>query len=111
MLDIKETDTELDFSGYYVISINRELTGMQYNDECWDSEKYGCSVRPDFDMEKYEEGKLYIYRLEQNITFYYNDRDWCINRYNLDRRTFFVDALLDDDGYVPFDNNYEVVND
>ena len=93
LIGIENAPQTLDFSNYYVISINRKLTKLQYNNARWDVEKYGSLVRPNFNLDYYEEGKVYLYQLKQKIFFYYNRRDWEIRRYNLDRRRFFFGCI------------------
>lgn len=101
MLRIKEPDVLQDFNNYYVFSFNRELTYLQYNDTRWDLEKYGSNVRLDFNLENYEEGKIYIYRLKKKIFFQFIIEDYEYGRYNLDRRTLFMDNILGDDDFDP----------
>lgn len=102
-LGIEETDQELDFSDYYVISINRKLKRMQCNSMYWNKEKYGSLVRPDFDLDSYDQGKVYLYKLQDKVTFYYNYRDWETVKYNLNRKNFFIDVIEGDEPYLPMD--------
>ena len=101
VLGIEEMDQELDFDNYYAISINRKLKRMQCNNMYWNKKKYGSLVRPDFDLDSYEQGKVYIYRLQDKVTFYFNHRDWNTGKYNLDKKVFFLDSIAGDDPYVP----------
>ena len=101
ILGMEKINQELDFTDYYVISINRKLKRMQCNNMYWDKKEYGSLVRPDFDLDSYDGGKVYIYRLQDKVTFYFNHRDWSTGKYNLDKRNFFLDSLAGDDPYDP----------
>lgn len=79
-----EDDYVLEFPNNYVISISREITDLYCNNIYWNTKKYGSLVRADFDMEKFEKSKIYIYRLNEEIVFYYNARDWDLGNYNMD---------------------------
>lgn len=98
----------LDFTDqYYVFSINRKLTRLRYweSKELWyDVDKYGNLVRADFDLDHYEEGMIYIYRLDRKINFYFNQRDYELDKCNMSARQ--LNALIDEPYepylYVPF---------
>lgn len=108
LFGIQDTDMELCFDNHYVFSVNRRLTRLQYNNTRWDVEEYGSSVRPDFDMDSYEDGKIYLYQLEKDEDFYFNFSDYKLGRYNYNKEHFFIDAIKGEidgdykDGWEPF---------
>lgn len=93
----------LDFTDqYYVFSINRKLTRLRYWDtkDLWpDVDKYGTLVRADFDLDYYEEGMIYIYRLDRKIDFYFNQRDYELDKYNMSGRQ--LNSMIDEP-YEPY---------
>lgn len=93
----------LDFTDqYYVFSINRKLTRLRYWDakDFWpDVDKYGTLVRADFDLDHYEEGMIYIYRLDRKIDFYFNQRDYDLGKYNMSDRQ--LNTMIDEP-YAPY---------
>ena len=91
----------LDFTDqYYVFSINRKLTCLHYkNDEWHNVDKYGNLVRADFDLDHYEEGMIYIYRLDRKVDFYFNQRDFELDKYNMSARQ--LNSMIDEP-YAPY---------
>lgn len=99
LLGIEESDYTFDFLHFYVISISRKLTGLKCNNLYWDKSEYGSLVRADFNLEDYEKDKIYIYQLDEDVNFFYNQRDWEMYNFNLDYGQLFI---LNDEPYEPY---------
>lgn len=101
LIGIEDEGCDLDFlNNYYVFSISRELTALYYNNNVnWDIDEYGSLVRADFDLDNYEENMLYVYRLDEKITFFFNQRDYDLGNYNMSSGQL---NILQDEPYEPY---------
>lgn len=71
VLGVKDSDIQFDFCNYYLISINREVESVEFNKEYCTIEQYGHDVRGKAKTDSYMPGTIYIYKIEDKITFYY----------------------------------------
>ncbi len=75
VLNIKNCAISLDFSYYYLISINREVEKVEFNKQYCTIEKYGHDIRGKNKDDSYVPGTIYIYKMKDKITFYYKMRN------------------------------------
>ena len=73
VLGVKQNELKLSFkdSEYYIISINQELEKVEYNKNDWTIEKYGHTVRGQNKDNSYHLGEIFIYKIGNEIVFYY----------------------------------------
>lgn len=95
LMGMEEQINMLEFPNYYVVSISRKITNLYCNDKYWDTGKFGSLVRADFNLDEFEKSRVYIYRLHEEVLFYYNDRDWDIGNYNMDKYELWNEEMPD----------------
>lgn len=95
LMGVEEQTDTLEFPNYYVVSISRKIMNMYCNNKYWDTKEFGNLVRADFNLDEFEESKLYIYQLEDEVLFYYNDRDWNMGNYNMDKHELWNEEMPD----------------
>lgn len=95
LMGIEEQMNTLEFPNYYVVSVSRSILSLYCNDKYWNPKEFGSLVRADFNLDEFEESRLYIYRLEDDVLFYYNDRDWDMGNYNMDKHELWNEEIPD----------------
>ena len=75
VLGVKDCAVNFDFSFYYIISINREIENVEFNQQYYTIEQYGYEVRGKSKDDSFISGTIYVYKMKDKINFYYRKKD------------------------------------